>query len=545
MESTVKHLLVIDDEPGHRLMIRAVMEDAGWRVTEAASGEEGVALFSSTTEPVHVVLVDMNMPGMDGQATLARLHDIRGDLPVVLLTAYGTVGAAVEAMRNGAFDYLTKPADNDELILSLNRAYEYCCLAIENERLRAEISGEGTLATLVGSSAAMRQVHEFIRQAGPSEATVLITGESGTGKELIAQALHTVSARRKRALIKVNCAAIPAQLLESELFGYERGAFTGAVKDKPGRFQLASGGTLFLDEIGELPLDLQAKLLRVLQERVVEPLGGVKSRPVDVRILVATNKNLRQQVAAGLFREDLFFRLNVLEIESPPLRQRLDDLPQLVNHLLAGLAEKNKKNVRGVSPAFLHALSRYQWPGNVRELENVLERALILSRADILDVESLPAHIIAPQPQGMAPYGNYGQMPPAPPPAPAGAMGYRLEAGYGGAPNSPPASPPAYAPPPQLPVYPHNGAPAAVLPQNANGTGSGPLPLRNHAQGVPDAPLGNAPRPGVSPLEEAEKQALLQSLHENQGHREKTAAALGISRRTLQYKLKKFGLNRR
>jgi two-component system NtrC family response regulator len=338
-------------------MVRAVMEDAGWLVFEAASGEEGLRLAALSERRIQVAVVDMRMPGIDGQTTLSRLHEARPGLPVVLLTAYGTVGTAVEAMKSGAFDYLTKPADNDELILTLNRAWEYSRLLKENERLRTELSGENALASLVGASAAMHAIHEFIRQAGPSEATVLIQGESGTGKELIAEALHAASGRSRNPLIKVNCAALPAQLLESELFGYERGAFTGAVKDKPGRFQLASGGTIFLDEVGEIPLDLQAKLLRVLQERMVEPLGSVRSRAVDVRILAATNHNLRQAVLNGTFREDLFFRLNVLEVEAPPLRDRLDDLPLLVSSLLRGLSRKNRKNVRGVSPSFLRRLA--------------------------------------------------------------------------------------------------------------------------------------------------------------------------------------------
>jgi two-component system NtrC family response regulator len=452
-------------------MVRAVMEDAGWRVFEAASGEEGLRVVAVSGHQIQVAVVDMRMPGIDGQTALNRLHELQPGLPVVLLTAYGTVGTAVEAMKSGAFDYLTKPADNDELILTLNRAWEYSRLLQENERLRTELSGESALASLVGAGAAMHALHEFIRQAGPSEATVLIMGESGTGKELIAEALHAASGRSKNPLIKVNCAALPAQLLESELFGYERGAFTGAIKDKPGRFQLASGGTLFLDEVGEIPLDLQAKLLRVLQERVVEPLGSVRSRAVDVRILAATNQNLRQAVAGGTFREDLFFRLHVLEVEAPPLRRRLDDLPLLVSHLLRELSQKNRKNVRGVSPAFLQRLTAYSWPGNVRELENVLERALILSRSDILDTDALPPQILQP-----APFRSEAPSPLVPPPFVSG---------------------------------------------------------------------GGLSSSGTSFLEDAEREALIQALQLHNGHRGNTADALGISRRTLQYKIKKFGLNRR
>lgn len=488
----MKSLLVIDDEPGHRLMVRAVLEDSGWRVFEAASGEDALEFFTTKAQSAQVVLLDMNMPGMDGQTTLTRLHEIHPGLPVILLTAYGTVGSAVTAMKRGAFDYLTKPTDNDELILTLNRAWEYSRLQEENARLRSELSGEGALRSLVGTSAPMRLVHDFIRQAGPSEATVLITGESGTGKELIAEALHACSSRSKKPLIKVNCAALPAQLLESELFGYERGAFTGAIKDKPGRFQLAAGGTLFLDEIGEIHLDLQAKLLRVLHDRVVEPLGSVRSVPVDVRILAATNKRLPQAIAEGVFREDLFFRLNVLEVESPPLRERLDDLPLLVSHLLNQLSEKNRKNIRGVSPAFLCQLSAYPWPGNVRELENVLERALILSRSDILDCDSLPRQILYPEP----------------PLSVSGFAGRRETACE------------------------ITTADAFAKSQDGPASSAGALP----------SPLADGP---ASLLEDAERNVLIQTLRTHQGHREKTADALGISRRTLQYKLKKFGLNRR
>ena len=514
----MKSLLVIDDEPGHRLMVRAVLEDEGWQVFEAASGEEALELFSKDSQFAQVALVDMNMTGMDGHATLMRLHEINPTLPVILLTAYGTVGTAVEAMKQGAFDYLTKPTDNDELILTLNRASEYSRLQEENQRLRLELSGEAALRPLVGNSAGIRKIHDFIRQAGPSEATVLITGESGTGKELVAEALHHYSTRTKKPLIKVNCAALPSQLLESELFGYERGAFTGAVKDKPGRFQLASGGTLFLDEIGDIALDLQAKLLRAIQDRVIEPLGSVRSLPVDVRLLAATNRNLKQGVMEGTFREDLFFRLNVLEVTLPPLRGHLDDLPLLVSHLLAKLAEKNHKQVRGVSPAFLQQLAVYSWPGNVRELENVLERALILSRSDMLDTDALPPHIM----QGVSAFPV--------------------------AKSSPKEAP--------LPIYAagQTQLPGTRQPRHENGQEDFPLsrtgtPARQDsasrqawAQGTTTTPVDPAT---ASLLEEAERKALLQALQLYNGHREKTADALGISRRTLQYKLKKFGLTRR
>lgn len=457
----MKSLLVIDDEPGHRLMVRAVMEDAGWSVSEAASGEEGLKRLRGCRSPdcPSVVLLDMKMSGMDGVKTLAGIREILPQLPVVMLTAYGTVGSAVEAMKRGAFDYLTKPADNEELKAVLNKAHEYGRLVSENRELKRRVGEADAASKLIGTSPAMRQVRELASQVGPAEATVLILGESGTGKELVAELVHAMSPRRDKPLVKVNCAALPGDLLESELFGYVKGAFTGAIKDKPGRFQLAHGGTLFLDEVGELPLGLQAKLLRALQERVVEPLGSVKPVATDVRILAATNRDLRTEAAKGAFREDLYFRLGVLEIKIPPLRERIEDLPELAAHLLAKLGARNKKTVRAVSPAYLDILSRYPWPGNVRELENVLERSVILSRSDTLTPETLPPHLTR---EASAPVRG------------------------------------------------------AVEPQ--------------------DAPVS---------FEDAERLAIVSALEANEGHRERTAEALGVSRRTLQYKLKKLGLAKR
>ncbi|MDR2504029.1 MAG: sigma-54 dependent transcriptional regulator, partial [Deltaproteobacteria bacterium] len=286
----MKTVLVVDDEAALRLMLRAVMGAAGWKVEEASSGEEALRLLESNPDLADVALLDMRMPGLDGQETMARIHQVRTDMPVVMLTAFGTVGSAVEAMKRGAFDYITKPADNDELAAVLEKAYQYSRLLRENSRLRQELGDSSPTASLAGDSAAMRRLREFIFQAGPSEANVLIMGESGTGKELAAEALHAASGRAGGPLVKVNCAALPGSLLESELFGYVRGAFTGASKDKPGRFALAGGGTIFLDEIGELPLELQSKLLRVLQDKMVEPLGAVKPLSVDVRVICATNR---------------------------------------------------------------------------------------------------------------------------------------------------------------------------------------------------------------------------------------------------------------
>ncbi|XXJ21065.1 sigma-54-dependent transcriptional regulator [Desulfovibrio caledoniensis] len=455
--------LIVDDEPGHRMMVRAVLEDDGWTVLEAESGERALNVLAEEAESdtyPDVAMVDMKMPGMDGMQLLKELQVRRPSMPVVLLTAFGSVGSAVDAMKRGAFDYLTKPADNDELTAVLGKAFEYHKLLDENARLRAEVGSE---PDFIGASPGIELVRNLVGQAGPTEATVLILGPSGTGKELVAEGLHKASLRADKPLIKVNCAALPDDLLESELFGYEKGAFTGAVKDKPGRFQLADGGTLFLDEIGEMPAPLQAKLLRALQEKTVEPLGSVRTIQVDTRIIAATNRNLKREVEAGRFREDLYYRLAVLEIRIPPLCERKEDLPLLVSFLLRRLGNKNNKIIRTVTPAFLDALSGYDWPGNVRELENVLERALILSRSDALGPDLLPPQI----------------------------------------------------------------------------TGA--------RENVIDMEFHHAGRPAPTPanLEEAEKQAIIQALEENGNHRERTAEALGISRRTLQYKLKKYGLTRR
>ncbi len=460
-----KSVLTIDDEPGHRLMVRAVLTEAGWEVFEAGGGEEGLAFLRERAagDWPSVILLDMRMPGMDGMEVLRRIRAAPDASPVVMLTAFGSVGSAVEAMRQGAYDYLTKPADNDELVAVVEKAYEYGRLLGENRNLRMRLSGGEPGRRLTGESLGMRRLRELIEQVGPSEATALILGESGTGKELVAEGLHAASARRDKPLVKVNCAALPGELLESELFGYVKGAFTGAMKDKPGRFVLADGGTLFLDEIGEMPLTLQAKLLRVLQDGVVEPLGSVRPIATDVRILAATNRDLAAEVRAGGFREDLYYRLNVLEIRIPPLRERLDDLPLLAGHLLSKLGEKNRKSVRGVSPAFMDRLMAYDWPGNVRELENVLERALILSRSDTLTPDLLPPRM-----------------------------------------------------------------------------GEGRAEVREPK----GAQTGAAVQAPVS-FEEAEKQAIMRALAANGGHRERTADALGISRRTLQYKLRKYGLTRR
>ncbi|WP_419780891.1 sigma-54-dependent transcriptional regulator [Maridesulfovibrio sp.] len=472
MNVSGKNVLIVDDEPSLRMLIRAVLESDGWTVHEAQSGEQALEILPGLT--LNAALIDMRMDGMDGMTLLKELNSVVPGLPVIMLTAYGNVNSAVVAMKHGAFDYLTKPADNEELKAVMTKALDYSRLVDENEKLK---SAAGACEEMIGSSQGMLHVKDLIEQAGPSEATILVLGESGTGKELVAEGLHRSSLRADKPLIKVNCAALPADLLESELFGYMKGAFTGANTNKPGRFQLASGGTLFLDEIGEMDPVLQAKILRALQEKVVEPLGSVSPVETDVRIIAATNRDLKKEVEKGNFREDLYYRLSVLEIRIPPLRERVGDLPSLVAYLLEKLGRKNNKKVRSVTPSFLDVLSRYDWPGNVRELENVLERAIILSRSEVLGPELLPPQVQNPVPRQTAPESGAQQAAPAAPhPAPTAAP-----------------------------------APAAATPT----------------------------------LDDAERQALINALEANQHHRERTADALGISRRTLQYKLKKYGLTRR
>lgn len=385
-----RRVLVIDDEPGHRMMLRAVLEDRGWLVSEAGGGREGLARLAETVPDA--VLLDMRMPDMEGSAVLAEITATRPGLPVIMLTAFGSVGAAVEAMKHGAYDYLTKPADNDELIAVLGRAHEYARLLRENAALKA---GLPRGPELIGQSPAIERLRQTIAQVGPSEATVLILGDSGTGKELVAEMLHAASHRASGPLIKVNCAALPGDLLESELFGYVKGAFTGAVTNKPGRFQLAEGGTLFLDEVGELPLALQAKLLRAIQEREIQRLGSDSVLKVDVRIIAATNRDLLADVQAGRFREDLYYRLNVVNLRMPALRERSEDIPLLARHFLERFAARNRKELKGFTPATMDVLVRYPWPGNVRELENALERAVIMAMGDYLTERELPTNIVA------------------------------------------------------------------------------------------------------------------------------------------------------
>jgi len=385
-------LLVVDDEQANLDSLERIFSREGYRVLLAGSGTTAVELLRS--EPVDVLLTDLMMPGMSGQELLRAVRAVAPEAEVVLMTAYGTVEAAVAAMRDGAYDFLTKPLKRHAVLKSVAQALEKRRLVQENKQLRARLaSASSGPAPIVGQSLALRSTLAVIRQAAPSSATVLLLGESGTGKELFARALHEHSGRAQAPFVPINCAAIPESILESELFGYERGAFTGAVQRKEGRFERAHGGTLFLDEVGELTLAVQVKLLRVLQESEIERLGGTSIVKVDCRVVAATNQDLAARVREGKFREDLFYRLNVIQVVLPPLRDRADDVPLLANHFVARFATKNGKPLRGLTPAALEALEAYPWPGNVRELENAIERAVVLSRGAELDVEDLPEQV--------------------------------------------------------------------------------------------------------------------------------------------------------
>jgi two-component system NtrC family response regulator len=445
-------VLVIDDDASLRRVIEFTLHEAGYRVLTAAEGAEGLRLFALEKPPV--VITDIQMPTLSGYEVLKKIKaDSPGTL-VIVITAFGSVERAVEAMKLGAYDYLTKPFSRDELRLVVAKALSFSGLQEENVRLREELSARVDFAHLVGISDEMQQVFDMVRRVAATEATVLISGESGTGKELIARAIHNGSERREGAFVAVNCAAIPAELLESELFGHLKGSFTGAVKDRKGKFELADGGTLFLDEVGELPVELQPKLLRALQEREIEPVGGTPRR-IDVRVVAATNRDLEAAMDEGTFREDLYYRLAVIPVHLPTLRQRRSDIPLLVQHFLQ---KRGGGAAVTVDAAALAALTAYDWPGNVRELENAVERMLILRRGEVI--------------------------------------------------------------------------------------GEGDLPPKVRGEGKPaSGGVLNLPAEGY-PLEELEKEAVLEALRRNGWNQTKAAAFLRIPRHILLYRMEKFGIKK-
>jgi nitrogen regulation protein NR(I) len=384
-------LLVVDDESKMRRVLQLFFEDTGYAVAQAENGEEALREIDSSRPDL--VLCDMRMPRMNGMELLRQIKLKTPELPVIIMTAYGEVKTAVEAMKLGAESYLTKPLDMEELRILVNRAIEKSSLIRENLQLRAELDSRFDISNFVGQSENMQQVFRLIDQVAQTNTTVLVTGESGTGKELVARAIHSKSPRRQKAFVVVNCAALSEHLLESELFGHVKGAFTGAHSDRQGRFELADGGTLFLDELALMSIPLQGKLLRVLQEKEFEPVGGARTIKVDVRIIGATNKHLERLLEEKLFREDLYYRLNVVEIHLPPLRDRKEDIPLLMDHCVGNLNRELGKTIKGVSDETLKLLMEYDWPGNVRELENLLERAMVLGKSDMLDVENFPVQI--------------------------------------------------------------------------------------------------------------------------------------------------------
>jgi two-component system response regulator HydG len=385
------YILVVDDDQAHRFMLSSMFKEWGWNVAEADDGTTAVVAVEK--DPFDAVIMDIRMAKMDGMEALQKIHAFNPVLPVVIMTAYSSVDSAIEAIKKGAHDYLTKPLDFDRLRLTLERALEHRQVAAEKTAVQKAGGGSELVTTIIGSSPPMAELLELISFVAPTEATVLISGESGTGKELVAAALHYNSPRKEGPFVKVNCAALVENLLESELFGHEKGAFTGADRRREGRFVQADGGTLFLDEIGETSPAMQVKLLRALQEHEVQRVGGSEAIEVDVRLIAATNRILEDEVKAGRFREDLFYRLNVVSLSVPPLRSRQEDIGLLAEHFFYKFAEQNKRKVAGITPRCMNILLHYPWPGNVRELENAMERGVILLRGDYLDEESLPIAI--------------------------------------------------------------------------------------------------------------------------------------------------------
>jgi DNA-binding NtrC family response regulator len=390
------NVLVVDDEPKLCDLLASALSQGEIQVFTAGNGLHALAVLER--EEIDLVISDWRMPGMDGPQLLAEIKLRYPGLPVIVMTAYSTVKNAVQSMRNGAFDYISKPFDIDELDITVNKALQFRDILRDNERLRAELDHHQQIDSMVGESPAFRRVLQAVDSVRDSSATILLTGESGTGKEMIARAIHKHGNRAGKPFVAVNCAAIPEGLLESEMFGHRKGAFTGAVSDRVGRFMQADKGTLFLDEVGDMPLALQAKILRALQERVIEPVGDPRERKVDVRVIAATNKNLLEAVANKEFREDLYYRLNVFPIPLPPLRERSEDIAPLARHFSHVLGATAGKRISGFSADALQAMANYPWPGNIRELQNCVERATIVASSNTIEENDLPAYLFGSRP---------------------------------------------------------------------------------------------------------------------------------------------------
>jgi two-component system response regulator HydG len=448
-------ILVVDDDQAHRTMLRTLLSGWGYKIVEADDGQ--VAIEKVHEQAFDMILMDIRMLKVSGLEALDGIKTYNPAIPVIIMTAYSSVETAVEALKKGAYDYLTKPLDFDELRLAMERAMDHSQLKVENRLLRETLGSHFDRQNIIGRSTAMVKLLETVAQVAPSEATVLITGDSGTGKELIAGAIHFNSPRKDGSFVKVNCAAITETLLESELFGHEKGAFTGAHRLKEGKFRQADGGSLFLDEVSEMSLGMQVKLLRALQEREITRVGGEEVIKVDVRVIAATNKDLIQEIESERFREDLYYRLNVVTLNVPPLKERKEDIPLLAQHYLNMFAEKNRKQIKGFTPQAMDQLLNYDWPGNVRELMNAVERSVVLSRSEYLDEQDLPLVI-------------------------KGALSDEEK------------SPSRYAVPEDL------------------------------------------------PLEDVEKATILKTLESTDGNKSEAARRLGITRKTLHKKLKKYGM---
>lgn len=384
-----KTIMIVDDEPSIRTSLEGVLEDEGYKAIAASSGEEALKIMEE--EVPDLVFLDIWMPGIDGIETLKRMRELYPGLQVIMISGHGTIETAVSATKLGAFDFIEKPLSLEKTLLTVKNAFNYRRLKDENIILRQQAKGQ---YKLTGKGPAIRQLQETIERVAPTQATVLITGENGTGKELVARAIHHFSPRNTRPLVEVNCAAIPEDLIESELFGHERGAFTGANERRRGRFDMANNGTLFLDEIGDMSLKTQAKILRILEEQRFERVGGTKTFQVDVRIIAATNKDLKQEIEEGWFREDLYYRLNVIPLQVPPLRERTEDIPSLVEDFLEEFARESSIAKKSVADDVISVLQRQPWPGNVRELKNFIERLVILVSDEVIELQHLPASFL-------------------------------------------------------------------------------------------------------------------------------------------------------
>jgi two-component system, NtrC family, response regulator AtoC len=491
-----KQVLVVDDEANLRRILAAMLQREGHDVHLAENGEAGLQTLRE--HHIDLVITDLKMPRMDGMELLREALRIAPDLPIVMLTAHGTVDNAVEALKLGAFDYLTKPFDQTEIRTVIRKALRTRDLSAKDASVEAVPGVRSPIRFgIVGESDPILAVYQALERVADSPTTVLVTGESGTGKELVARALHESSSRRDKPFIKVNCAAIPKDLMESELFGYERGAFTGAVSSKPGRFELASGGTLFLDEVGEIPVEMQVKLLRVLQESEFERVGGIKTIQVDVRLVAATNRDLKKEIAQGAFREDLFYRLNVVPIVLPALRERVTDIPLLVEQFVEKFNQRLRKQILGADEGALARLSAYGWPGNIRELENVVERAMLFADGPRIRERDLPPELVS-----------------------------LALTGAGGAGTS---SRTSVSPPDGSGTTPIPGAVTAGSPSSA------PSPS-------PDDGLKEVVRAATSRLE---KELIQRALDQTAGNVTHAARLLKISRKGLQLKMKELGLRER